>query len=193
MPQHSAFLGACLMFAALSAAAQGRASPFDRVTRSGSYGKMCYRHALYTVVELAVKESVGSDLFVRDALGSRCDADSLPGDFVWRNRGEADYFLGIRGSVLFIDQGTGPDLRGLTLVDLRTRRVLVSTGYVGDVMRGRQSRTVAIWQGAELLEPGKGCPTPPISMPPGVDSLYWVDLRTGKLTFAGRTRCAVRQ
>lgn len=142
-----------------------------------------------------MKESVGSDLFVRDARGSRCDADSLPGDFVWRNRGEADYFMGIRGSVLFIDHGTGPDLRGLTLVDLRTRRELVNTDYVGDVMPGPKAGTVAIWRGnvTDLFEPVKGCRLPPDGMGPGVDSLYWVDLRTGKLTYAGRKRCAVRQ
>jgi len=153
---------------------------------------MCYRHAQYTVVEQAVKDSVGSNVFVRDARGRRCDADSLAGDFVWRNRGGADYFLGLRGNVLFIDEGTGT-ARGLTLIELGSRRVLVKTDYVGDVMRSGQPGAVAIWQGAMLSKPAKGCRPPPYGNYPGVDSLYWVEIRTGKLTFAGKTRCAMRE
>jgi hypothetical protein len=30
-------------------------------------------------------------------------------------------------------------------------------------------------------------------MIPGVDSLFWVDLRSGSMRFAQRTRCAERQ
>lgn len=102
--------------------------------------------------------------------------------------------MGLRDSVLFIDSGTGPDMRAVTLFDLGARRVLVSwMVYAGDVMRGPTARTVTIWRASEMSQPAKGCPPPPYSMGTGIDSLFVVDLRTGKLTFAGKTRCAVRQ
>lgn len=192
MIRTSAFVVACLVLGYFDARAQDRPSAFDPMVASGSDDNKCYRNARYTVVEQGLTNSVGSNVFVRYASNSRCDADSLAGDFVWRNRGGADYFLGLRGSVLFIDEGTGSS-RALTLIELSTRRVLVKTFYDGDVMRSTHPGAVAVWQGAMLSKPAKGCRPPPYGNYPGVDSLYWVDIRTGKLTFAGKTRCAVRE
>jgi len=168
---------------------QGQTTPFDSVTATRTQGAVCYHHALYIVVERAQQE-VGSDLFVRPASSGRCDANLLPGDFVWRNR-EAEYFLGLRGHVLFIDSGTGPDLRGVIVIDLRSRRRLLETTYVGDIVAGPDSFTVGLWQGSELAKPAPGCPR--TQMIPGIDSLFWLDLRNGRLAFGKQTRCAERQ
>jgi hypothetical protein len=163
--------------------------PFDSVVAEKGPGMVCYHHSRYIVVQRAAAE-VGSDLFVRSARSARCDPDSLPGDFVWRNR-DADYFLGLRGDLLFIDGGTGPDLRSLLVIDLRTRRRLLETDYVGDVIAGPDSFTLGIWRGYELAKPAPICPK--TELIPGVDSLIWVDLRTGVTRFANQTRCAERQ
>jgi hypothetical protein len=168
---------------------QAQESPFDLVEVTKSAGSVCYRHARYIVVQRAAKE-VGSDLFVRPVSSGRCDSDSLPGDFVWRNR-DADYFLGLRGHLLFIDSGTGPDFRGLLMIDVRTRRRVLETDYVGDVVTGPDSLTVGVWHGYELAKPAPGCTK--TEMIPGVDSLFWVDLRSGATRFAHQTRCAERQ
>jgi hypothetical protein len=168
----------------------GQANPFDRVTPDRpAPGVVCYHHAQYIVVERRVME-VGSDLFVRPAQSRRCDADSLPGDYVWRNQ-DADYFLGVRGELLFIDRGTGPDARTFLVVNLRTRRQLVQMDYVGSVIAGPDSLTVGIWQGYTLTKPAAGCPA--TEMIPGVDSLFWLDVRSGVARFAKQTRCAERQ
>ena len=167
-----------------------QASPFDPITRDTvGRGISCYHHARYIVVERPVAE-VGSDLFIRPARSHRCAADSLPGDIVLRNH-DAEYFLGLRGDLLFIDNGTGPDFRGLILVDLRTQRRLLQTDYVGDVVSGPDAFTVGVWHGYELTQPAAGCPK--TDMIPGVDSLFWIDLRSGSTRFAQRTRCAERQ
>ena len=166
-----------------------QSTPFDPVTADRAPGVVCYHHARYIVVQRATKE-VGSDLFVRPARSGRCDADSLPGDFVWRNQW-AEYFLGLRGDLLFIDSGTGPDLRGLIVIDLRGGRRLLETGYVGHLVAGPDSLTVGVWHGFELAKPAAGCPR--TDMIPGVDSLYWVNLRSGASRFANQTRCAERQ
>ena len=167
-----------------------QADPFDRVTTDSiAAGVVCYHHARYIVVERRVME-VGSDLFVRLASSRRCDADSLPADFVWRNR-DADYFLGLRGDMLLIDRGTGPDVRTLVVVNLRSRRELSTMSYVGSVVAGLDSFTVGVWQAYTLTKPASDCPT--TEMIPGVDSLVWLDPRSGVARFAKRTRCAERQ
>src|SRR5207247_11060719 len=114
---------------------------------------------------------VGSDLFIRPARSVRCDADSLPGDIVLRNR-DAEYFLGLRGDVLFIDSGTGPDFRGLIVVDLRTQRRLLQTDYVGDVISGPDTFTVGVWYGYGVTARAAGGYDPDMSA--GVGSVRWV-------------------
>ena len=184
----SAWLAAGLTLQAIGLQAQAR--PFDPVRPDTvGPGVICYRHARHIVVARRVME-VGSDLFIRPARSGRCDADSLSGDIVLRNH-DAEYFLGLRGDLLFIDSGTGPDFRGLIVVDLRTQRRLLQTDYVGDVISGPDTFTVGVWHGYELTQPAPGCSK--TDMIPGVDSLFWVDLRSGKMRFAQRTRCAERQ
>src|SRR6266702_3560890 len=143
--------------------AQGEA--FDAVTADKTDRVVCYHHARYIVVQRRGKE-VGSDLFVRPAASGRCEPDSLPGDFVWRNK-DAEYFLGLRGDVLFIDSGTGTD-------------------YVGTPIAVPDSFTIGVWRGSELPKLAPGCPD--TGMIPGIDSLFWIDLRSGVLRFAKRTR-----
>jgi hypothetical protein len=187
----ASFIAACCLVTAIPTFAQRRVQPFDKVTTTRHGDVSCHTHAMYTIVAREHTDSVGSDLFIRDARLRRCDADSLPADFVWRNR-FADYFLGIRGDVLFIDDGTAIT-RGLTVVDLRARRIVVSTDYIGSVMLGPNPTTVTIWRDFELKAPAKGCKRPPYGNLPGIDSLYWVDFKAGTLRFAGKTRCAVRE
>ena len=183
-----------LALARLEAQERPAAQPlFDPIHEEPSTapGATCYVHARWIVVERQLTEEVGADLFVRARDTGRCDADSLPGDYVLRNEW-AEYFLGLRGNVLFIDSGTGPDLRGLILVDLPTRRHLLKRSYV-ELVPGSDSMSVGLWDGYELAEPAAGCDAPEGGLLPGVDSLFVVDLRTGAVRFGGRTRCALRQ
>ena len=151
----------------------------------------CYRHARYIVVERELVDRVGADLFIRPRAAGRCDADSLAGDMVIRNEW-AEYFAGLRGDVLILDSGTGPDIRGLIVIDLRTRRRLRETSYV-ELVAGPDTTSIGIWNGFYLDRPAPGCRPPIGGLEPGIDSLFTLDLRTGDVRYAGRTRCASRQ
>lgn len=166
---------------------------FDPVeVDSGSVaGATCYMSDRYIVVERERKNRLGSDLFVRPRESSRCEADPLPGDYVLQEEWAA-YFLALHGDVLFLDSGTGPDIRYLILVDMARRRRLTELSYV-EVIPGPDSLSVGIWNGYELAEPAPGCAAPRGGLIPGVDSLFFVDIRSGQKRFGGRTRCAHRQ
>ncbi len=129
-------------------------------------------------------------LFVRGLGNRRRDAASLPGDFVLRNEGEAHYFLGLRGDVLFVDEGTVAEARRLILFDLRTRRQLVAVDYI-EVDRDRDEASVRVWRAYSLDRPPPGCDAPPGAA--GVDSLFAIALSNGEVRFAGRTRCGIRE
>ena len=93
--------------------------------------------------------------------------------------------------VLFIDSGTGPDIRYLILVDVAARRRLTELSYV-ELVAGPDSLSVGVWDGSELEEPAPGCTAPRGGLVPGVDSLFFLDVRSGQTRFSGRTRCAQR-
>jgi len=167
--------------------------PFDRVEVDSSNvpGAKCYLTARYIVVEREREERLGSDFFVRSRESGRCEADSLPGDYVLREEWAA-YFSAMHGDVLLIDSGSGPDLRSLILVDLATRRRLRELSYV-ELVPGPDSTVVGLWDGYEIEEPYPGCPSPQGGLVPGVDSLFFLDVRDGQTRFSGQTRCAQRQ
>lgn len=161
------------------------------VGSSDAPGSTCYMSERYIVVELQAAGAVGSDFLIRSRDSARCDADSLPGDYVLRDEWAA-YFSALQGDVLLLDSGTGPDLRSLILFDLASRERLAELSYV-ELVPGPDSAVVGLWDGFYLDQPAPGCAAPPGGLIPGVDSLFFVDLRSGRKKFGGRTRCAQRQ
>ncbi|MGA7306378.1 MAG: hypothetical protein WBW88_15980, partial [Rhodothermales bacterium] len=94
----------------------------------GDYGSACYTSTRYIVVQKSIPDDVDSDFFIRSAKTGRCDTDSLAGDVVLRDEW-AGYFSGMRGDVLLIDSGTGPDIRDLVLVDMKDGRHIAVVPY----------------------------------------------------------------
>lgn len=185
----------CLGFLATPARAQ-EASPrdfaFDSVAVTESRGGItCYRGSRHIVVQRPLSGGLDSDFFVRPSESDRCDADSLAGDVVLRDEWAA-YFSGMRDDVLFVDSGTGPDVRYLILFDMQTGRRIAELPYV-ETAAGRDSSSVGVWEPSELEETLSGCKAPTGGLLPGVDSLFYVNIRSGERRFSGRTRCAVRQ
>jgi len=188
-------LAALLLAAAVCEAQEPGPSsrfPFDRVeVDTTAADAVCYWTDRHIVVEHRPSEQVDADFFVRSRAAGSCAADSLPGDYVLRGEWAA-YFAALSGNVLLLDSGTGPDIRYLILIDVGARQRLAELPYV-DLEPGPDSTLIGLWNGYELENPLPGCPAPPGGLLPGVDSLFFLDIRTGRKRFAGRTRCAQRQ
>jgi hypothetical protein len=76
-------------------------------------------------------DSVGTDIVVRSVTGTgkpACTLKKQPGDASIGGRDDANYVKGLSGRFLVLDQGTGPD-RTLSIIDLATRKPVVSVGY----------------------------------------------------------------
>ena len=160
-----------------------------------AYRLPCYRYARYAVTVIDTLAE-GEDVIVRempplqqaDSPRAGCGTDSLPGDFVVRNSWAA-FFYGVRGSLLFIDNGTG-DVRDLTLYDIPSRRrVLNLEGY--DIAGWRDDGTLAVWLATGAVT--TGCTPDPRLGGVRVDSLYELHLRSLKLTPTGDTHCSQLQ
>ncbi|MEW6255666.1 MAG: hypothetical protein AB1592_06895 [Pseudomonadota bacterium] len=74
--------------------------------------------------------AVGSDILVQALNGKarKCAFDRKEGDYKIGGADDADYVLGLSGTVLVLDQGTGPD-RTLALYDLQARKVILNQDY----------------------------------------------------------------
>lgn len=169
--------------------AHAQTSASDSVPARKQDSSICHRSPLYTVVEVPRTNAVGFDHFIGTARRT-CHADSLAGDFVVRNEW-AEYFGDLRGHFLILDSGTGSDIRGLLVFDLRTRQ-RTFTGSYADLEPGTSGDTLGVWKPYNLEQPRPGCPLVG-GLGAGVDSLVWLDMRLGRTRFAGRVRCATRQ
>ncbi len=165
---------------------------FDSVRSVRSPEGSCYMSTRYTVFQLSLHNSVGSDLFVRVAPQDSqlaCRPDSMPGDIVLRNR-FADYFGGLKGDLLFINSTTGPG-DALSIYDLRERRFVFELRDYA-IESWPDTMTVRLWRETNLVgrEVAGICPD---TMQGGIDSLWELDLRTFTLAAVGKSRCAFRQ
>jgi len=189
-----ALTAVCLVAAAAGAQEPSTSGgfPFDAVeVDTTASGSVCYRTDRHIVVEHRLLEQTGADFFARARAAGSCTADSLPGDYVLRDEWAA-WFAALAGDVLILDSGTGPDIRYLILIDLATRQRLAELPYV-DLEPGPNPMLLGLWNGYEVEEPPPGCPAPVGGLVPGVDSLFFLDIRTGQTRFGDSTRCAQRQ
>ena len=159
-------------------------------------GVTCYSFPRYVVVRRQLKE-LGEDIVVRHLSGGarptrasreQCRPDSLAGDFIVRNKW-AEYYAGLDGRWLILDSGTGP-ARTMIIYDVDARRQIAS--FDGDVAGWRDSTTLLVWVAADSV-PRSRCVKIPESLGASVDSLMALDVRSGRMSWAGKWRCAARQ
>ena len=156
---------------------------------------VCYVFPKYIVVAQEFRDSVGSNIVVRRAQHSDasakpdCRPDSLAGDFYIRNE-FADYYAGLDGHWLILDNGTGPE-RGVILYDVETRAKIPE--FIGDVVGWRDTSTLVVWRAGGDTVARAVCAKIPESLGASTDSLMWLSLPSGRMTWAGHWRCAARQ
>ena len=95
-------------------------------------GARCHLYPHYFIVERGYSNQVENDILVK-YLGTVspkpiCEYLKAPQDLEVKNI-FSQYFFGIRGSLLFIDDGSGPDPRGLKVYDLNSRKKVFSGIY----------------------------------------------------------------
>lgn len=105
---------------------------------------------------------------------------------------DANYFIGLAGNYLFIDSGTGADVRGLEIYNLTTRKSMFSSDYhdsvkllqdrfvMFDKISAKKGLIKSCKQAAEIKRNG--------SIPGWVQDTK-LDLQTMKTTSIGALRC----
>jgi hypothetical protein len=130
----------CLLVcpACLLAAEKDKADSYDPIISDESIHIRCYSSLRYLVVEIDVKDGVGTDFLVKYKSKAdeklRCIYIVGSGDLEIKNEW-AEYFAGLRGDFLILDSTTGPGPSGLTVWDLKKRKKVFEGSWSDSIIR----------------------------------------------------------
>lgn len=122
----------------------------------------------------------------------KCIYDSVHAIFESKQNWET-FYLDFKYPYLFLDSGTGPDPRGLTIIDVILQKTVLSTGY-SDPIEFIDSSTISYWserndtekceECAKWAAQGLGC---------AIEDKVLYNFRTQTITTTKESRCASRQ
>jgi hypothetical protein len=99
-------------------------------TVAGADGVTCHTNSQFMIAEKSRNPNVGTDFLVmKNMPGMPCEYTATSDSFEISNADEADYFLALTGHYLVLDEGTGPDPRGLIVYDLNAKEKVYSGQY----------------------------------------------------------------
>ena len=169
-----------------------------KFTQSDENNK-CFVFAKY-VVKTNSGEDVGEDIIVYRRNSSTGDGaasckNSATPYYTIKNS-DANYFAGLSGEFLFVDNGTGTDGRGLEIFDLQSKKSIYSTEYY-DELELQQDRFVIYDKLSKTDGALKNCRQAAQWKKNGL-SVGWIrqsklDLQTLKETPIGSIRCRAFQ
>lgn len=160
--------------------------PLFDPARGGSVGMdaSCYPLRDYTIITRTQRPLPGERILVRPGPMGACSADSGAGDYRVPDALLAHY-LGVKDSVLFLDSRAGPTRDQLVLIDLRDHHV-VFHGDVDGVSSFISPAEISFWRRSPRSAPDPRCAR---GSEASIDSLFYLNLRTGTLRPAGHTHC----
>lgn len=168
-----------------------------RFQKSAENGN-CWVFIKYVVKTLA-SEAVGDDIEVFRRVQSNSVADSCENTgapYYTIKNADANYFAGLSGEYLLVDNGTGTDGRGLEVFNLQSKKSIYSTEYY-DELEIQQGRFVIYHKFSETKGALKNCRQAAQWKKDGF-GIGWgrqskLDLQTLKETPLGAIRCRAFQ
>lgn len=153
----------------------------------------CYEYPQYSVIIGA-----NGDMLVKFKQGDEemppCEYVVNKGDYEVKNEW-AEFFFGISGNLMFVDSGTGPDLRDVMIYDLTQRTKVYETSYSEPIVL-TENDTLSFW--LETEEASKeNCPEyekfTSMGLGAAIETKAVLDLNNFILTKSQETRCVARQ
>lgn len=153
----------------------------ERPARSG-----CYRSHGVSVL-LRPLPGIGADrITVRPTHPTSCDPTPTEGDYEIPI-GMLPRFLGLKDGIIFLETGQPPRIPELVLIDGTDHR-LIYQGPAAAMVGFGPGGAIGVYRPASLAVPHPLCERMNIDLP-RIDSLFWVDIHSGRARFAGQTHC----
>lgn len=90
------------------------------VTVSSTKDGKCYIYPMTTIITKSFSNTVGEQILVKPGVDKKCKWEDKTGNWLLSN--DANYFIGKWRNLLFVDNGTGPDMRQILVFDLNNHR-----------------------------------------------------------------------
>lgn len=153
----------------------------------------CYEYGKYFVVRRSFFGSSGNDILVKkkEDYENSIECSYVVGrnDFEVKNE-DADYFFGIYQDLMFVDSGTCPCPRGLSIYSLTERKMVYESTYMTPIAITPDSKLSFWMETAEVATP-ENCPNYDniLQGHAGIDKRVTLDLKTFELAESDETRC----
>ena len=160
----------------------------------------CYAFKKYVVFTTETEDGVGEDIRIAlrgESSGAKqlCDDKSAKTYFTIKND-DSNFFFGLFEDYLFVDIGTGPEPRGLSVFDLSRKKKIYDASYNTPIKIGAGA-TLDFWMPLEKDLPKKQCPQAKKweaqGLGFGFERRVILDLKTLKERTLGQPRCTPRQ
>lgn len=161
---------------------------------------VCYSYRKYAVI-VSSTEDVGEDIKVIAKLGASDESfltDLKKAPIYFKVPEGDNFFYGIYDDFMFIDSGTGPDPRGLDVIDLSQKKNVFSGSYSQPIALDKDRRlTYYLEVDEKKLKKKPDCPEAEEWKKNNLGIAYEekvsLDLKTLKIAHSGVLRCAARQ
>lgn len=161
-------------------------------------GLTCHQNDRYFIVVRTRNIDVGEDILVKTKSNANdniaCSYDVASDDREFTDA-EPNFFLGLQGDNLLIDQGTAPPPRRVIIVDLRTGEEVYDDMYNRPVTVEDESFTY--WKPTDENPTDENCAEleswEANGLGAGIEEHVTLDLQTLTLDESGETRCSARQ
>ena len=160
----------------------------------------CYVFNKYVILTTETEDGVGEDIRIALRGGSSdakqlCDDKSAKTYFIIKND-DSNFFFGLFEDYLFVDIGTGPEPRGLSVFDLSKKKKIYDASYNTPIKIGA-GPTLDFWMPLEKDLPKKQCPQArkweAQGLGFGFERRVILDLKSLKEQTIGQPRCTPRQ
>jgi len=129
---------------------QGSESP---VISSPTKAGYCYVFADSTIITKSISGNVGEQVQIKPTSDRKCKWDNSGSS--WTINNDASYFWGKWKSFIFLDQGTGPDMRQLLIFDMRSRSQQFVDSYALPIQI--TGSNIQYWQAIPTIATKKNC------------------------------------
>jgi hypothetical protein len=161
---------------------------------------VCYSYRKWAVI-VSPTEDVGENIKVIAKLAAGDEtflADLKKAPVHFKMPAGDNFFFGVYDNFMFIDSGTGPDPRGLDVIDLAQKKNVFSGSYSSPISLDKGERLVYYVEVDEKkLKKKPDCPEAEEWKQNQLGIAYEekvsLDLKTMKMARSGQLRCAARQ
>lgn len=163
------------------------------------FESMCVSNDKYFIISKDAIDYAGSDILIKYKSSPNqqfsCQYVKEASDFEKLNNESVQYIIALEGDYLILDQGTGPDPRGLTVYDLSQKSNAFVDSYSEPIEV--KNHAISYWTETSTKPTPKNCPelskNSANSFESAIENHVTLDLLTLKKKERGEQRCSSRQ